>query len=330
MRFDWRLMIVTLLVVLLISLTVFFFYIFKEEPYTPSPSSFRYKYHFVMIARDTDKNFWTKVLYGAETVGKSEGVALEYFDSRSADAKEFERYLEMIILSRVDGILCSVPGSSSFQSLINEAYEKKIPVVALDKETFSNENLSFVGVNSFDLGFKNGVALTNAVKKETKVAVFINLSLADQSYNRYLQGFNQAIKDVKEVEVELIINSKGESISAEEQTQLILKNHPEIQAIVCSDVNDTLGVAKVVIDLNRVSEITIIGSGLTPEIANYIERGVIEGVHAVDPFELGAQGMSTLLRLKQNRSLKERYDMPLFLINRDNVRDFSNNYMIVP
>jgi ribose transport system substrate-binding protein len=282
-----------------------------------------------MITRDTEENFWEKVLFGAETIGKSEGVALEYFGSRSADAKEFERYLEIAVLSRVDGILCSIPSGTSFQHLINEAYEKKIPFVALGKDTLSSNNLSFVGINSYNLGFKSGVALANTVKKETKVAVFINSSLADQSYDRYLYGFKRAIQDAQTIKVELIINSKGESISAEEQTQLLLKNYPEIEAIVCTDANDTLGVAKVVVDLNRVSKTTIIGSGLTSEIANYIELGVIEGVLAMDPFELGVQGMSALLRLKQNKSQKEKYYIPLFFVNKDNVKQFTNNYITV-
>ena len=327
MRIDWRLIIGMLLFILLLSL-VAFFYSFKEEHFVQSPSMNRY--HFVMITRDTEASFWEKVLLGVETIGKSEGVALEYFGTRSADPKEFEQYLEMAILSRVDGILCFIPSGTSFQHLINEAYEKKIPFVALGKDTLSTNNLSFVGINSYNLGFKSGVALANTVNKETKVAVFINSSLADQSYDRYLDGFREAIEDVKAIKVELIINSKGDSISAEEQTQLLLKNYPEIQAIVCTDANDTLGVAKVVIDLNRVSKTTIIGSGLTLEIANYIERGVIEGVLAMDPFELGVQGMSALLRLKQNKSQKEKYYIPLFFVNKDNVKQFTNNHITRP
>ncbi|MGE5605296.1 MAG: hypothetical protein ACM3YE_06345, partial [Bacteroidota bacterium] len=75
------------------------------------------------------------------------------------------------------------------------------------------------------------------------------------------------------------------------------------------------------------SQITIIGSGLTKEIMNYIKLGVIKGVWANDPYELGFQGVSTLLQLKKGQS-QARYTLPLFLAEAGNVEEIYQNFFV--
>lgn len=295
-----------------------------------------FRYHFVMIGRTTEELYWKQVYTGARNVAELENAAMEYYGTRFLNIKELERYFEMAILSSVDGILISVPNDPTFHSLIYEAAEKKIPLVimATDIETgFNIENLdmsvqkpSFVGINTYDLGLKTGQALVESVTGNCQAAVFINSNFSTASYNRYLQGIQTALQSASHIQIRLILNSKGESISAEEQTQSLLKNHPEIGAIVCSDASDTLGVAKVVVDLNRVTQVAIIGAGLTTEIIPYIKRGVIRGVLTDDPRELGAQAMLALVRLKQGKSIHETYFMQLMLVDARNVDEISRQF----
>lgn len=281
-----------------------------------------YRFHFVMITQATDDGYWNQVHAGARMVADSKNVALEYFESSFLDLKELERFLEMSILSSVDGILISVPKDPNFKALINEAGQKGIPVVALSDESDGAKRVTLVGVNTYDLGFKTGQALKKSVSGNVKIAVLVNSSFSESNYHRYLKGIQDAIRGEAGLQLKLILTSKGSSISAEEQTQTILTYHPEIQVIICSSAGDTLGVAKVVVDLNRVTSITIIGSGLTSEIANYIKRGVIWGVLADDPKELGYQGMSTLICVREGKSIREHYDMPLFLITNHNLATY--------
>jgi ribose transport system substrate-binding protein len=278
-----------------------------------------FRYHFVMIGRTTEEIYWKQVHTGACNVAGLENDALEYYGTRFLNLKELERFFEMAILSSVDGILIAVPNEPTFHSLFHEATAKRIPLVIMATEIESDKKISFVGINTYDLGLQTGQALARSVNGICQVAVLVNSNFSTASYNRYLQGIQTAIQPAPNIKIRLILNSKGESISAEEQTQSLLKNYPEIGAIVCSDVSDTLGVAKVVVDLNRVTQVTIIGTGLTPEIVPYIKRGVIRGVLADDPRELGAQAMLALIRLKQGKAIQETYYLRLILVNAQNV-----------
>lgn len=285
-----------------------------------------FRYHFVMIARTTEEKYWKQVHAGASNLAELENAAIEYYGTRFLNLKELERFFEMAILSSVDGILISVPNEPTFQSLIHEATIKKIPLVIMATDIESGKKNSFVGINPYDLGFQTGQALAQAVNGKCQVAVLVSSNFSKASYSRYLQGIRTAIQSAPQIHIQLILNSKGESISAEEQTQSLLKDYPEIGAIVCSDASDTLGVAKVVVDLNRVTQVAIIGAGLTAEIIPYIKRGVIRGVLADDPRELGVQAMLALVRLKQGKSLQETYYMQLTLVNAQNVDRISRQF----
>jgi ribose transport system substrate-binding protein len=240
------------------------------------------------------------------------------------DLKELERILEMAVLSNVDGIILSVPSDSAINALIQEATQKKIPVVALSNNIDDSNQVSMVGVNTYDLGFKTGHALTEAVSGNVKVAVLVDFNFSAANHQRYLQGINDALRKHPGLQLKLTLTSEGGSISAEEQTQSILTNFPEIQAIICSTASDTLGVSKVVVDLNRVTHVTIIGSGFTAEIANYIKRGVIWGVLTDDPVKLGSQGIWALIKAKKKEIKPENCHIPLFLITRNNINSYLN------
>ena len=316
---------------LFIGLTIFIIRIpnilWNETVSTTHPIDLRnYRYHFVMVVHDTEDSYWQQAKASAIEVSKTEQVALEYYGSRFSNIKELERFLEMAVLSSADGILISIPDQPEFRALINEATLKKIPVLSLSSSIEGDEQISYVGISTYDLGFKSGDALNKAINRHVKVALLINSNFSSISYKNYLKGFQSAIRRFPKISLEMVVNSKGESISAEEQTQQILKNHPEIEAIVCTNPNDTLGVAKVVVDLNQVSQVTIIGSGLTNEIANYIKRGVIWGVLAEDPRELGTQSISALVRLQNSQTFTENYNLPLILVGARNVEKVFNEF----
>ncbi len=324
MKYHWISILLILIVIIVIALiynTTDF--LWKETGLTfHSEDPRNYRFHFVMITRATDEEYWDQAHAGSQRVANYEKVALEIFSPRFLDLKEMERFLEMSILSSVDGIMVSIPNNPSIKSLIHEAIEKNIPVVALSNDVDDVKQVSMVGINTYDLGYKTGNALTKALSGIVKIAVLVDSNFSSTNYQHYLQGIKDALRGYPGLQLKLILTSKGGSISAEEQTQSILTNYPEIQAIICSNASDTLGVSKVVVDLNRVTHVTIIGSGFTNEIANYIKRGVIWGVLTDDPFELGAQGMLTMIRLKEGKALQESYNIPLFLINSSNINSY--------
>lgn len=302
---------------------------FGDNTQSLSPPQTRdYRYHFVLIVQAPEESYWQQVYAGMNPLIQREKIGMEFYGPNLSDQREIQQILEMAILANCDGILLAVPNDPTFQSLITEAAARRIPVVALAYAPDSAA-LSFVGFSAYDLGFQTGKALEKAVSQPTAAALLVNSNFSTINNQQYLAGFKKAIRNNPLVRIGLIVNSKGESIQAEEQTQTIIQNHPEIQAIICSNPSDTLGVAKLVVDLNQVSRMTIIGAGLTSEIAGYIRRGVIQSVLADDPFALGAQGLATLLHFKNGFKGLETYHMPLYWVHSQNIDHYEQKFALL-
>jgi ribose transport system substrate-binding protein len=304
---------------------------FGTDTQSVSPPNNRdYRHHLALIVQASEESYWKQVYQGMGEQIQREKIGMEFYGPNLSDHQEIRRILEMAIMAQIDGILLAIPNAPDFQPLLGEAANRKIPIVALANIPETSKRLSYVGTSAFDLGYKTGQALQQAASGPATVALLVNANFSKASNSQYLKGFQQAIGHHPRLRIGLIVESQGESISAEEQTQTIIKHHPEIQAIVCSNPNDTLGVAKLVVDLNQVSKITIIGAGLTTEIANYLRRQVIWGVWADDPTVLGAQGLSTLMRLIEDPESQETYQMPLYLIQAKNVAYYETKFGLRP
>jgi ribose transport system substrate-binding protein len=302
---------------------------FDTDTQGVSPPEIRdYRFHFILIAQGLEESYWKQISNGMNALLHQEKIGLEFYGPNISDPQELRRILEMGILAGTDGILLAAPYNPSLQPLLAEAAARKIPLVMLANLPEAAPRFSFVGISAYDLGYQTGQALQQAVTEPTTAALLVNFTFSATSNKQYLDGFQKAIRSSPRIRIGLIVNSKGESISAEEQTQNIIKKHPEIRAIICSNPSDTLGVAKLVVDRNQVSRITIIGAGLTSEIVNYIRRQVIWGVLADDPVVLGAQALSTLLRQVNAPAETETYRMPLYLITAHNVDFYRQKFAI--
>ncbi|MGE5604339.1 MAG: substrate-binding domain-containing protein, partial [Bacteroidota bacterium] len=170
--------------------------LWNETITTSHPHNLRnYGYHFAMIVHNTEETYWQQVYSGASDLAQRENVALEYYSSRFLNLKELERFLEMAVLSSVDGLLISIPDKPEFRNLINEADAKGIPVVTFSGSLPGNDRLSEIGISMYVLGYKSGEALHKAVRARVKAAVLINSNFSVVSYNDYLKGFRAAIQD---------------------------------------------------------------------------------------------------------------------------------------
>lgn len=300
---------------------------FGLEPPAPAADAGRSAYHFALITPETDSFYWQSFQNGARQFAGRNAVALETYGPRFINFKEQERYLEFVILAGVDGIITSIPEEPRFLALIEEARERNIPVVTPDSivEPYASD-VTFIGIEPFHLGRKAGEALIQACRRPARIAVLVDPSRSRSTNDRFIAGLAAALRGSQALQVGLVLGSNNGTISAEEQTYNILMNHPEINAIYCANGEDTIGAARVIVDLNRVNAMTVIGSGLTSEIARYIERGVVYGTVSINPYRLGALSVAALLAIKSGKPIPSLTSADLAFITAQNLRRFTREY----
>ena len=281
------------------------------------------KYHFFIILQNSDEPYVKDLEKGLIETANSLNIAIETNYSNGVDDyKDAIKYVNIAIDSKVDGIITHAYNTEEFQKLMDKAKEYKIPVITLDADLSNSKGSAYVGTNGFETGSKAGQLVAEALNGKANVAIILESSEGNSNGNLKLDGFNNRIKNYKDIKVETVEISDNGILGANDVTQEILNNHPNVNAIVCTSSKDAIGAAQLVVDFNRVGDITIIGYDSTPEILSYIQKGVIYGTIVPGAYKIGSDSIRTLVSLKENGRVSAYIHTDSIVITKANLSQY--------
>ncbi|MCX8131791.1 MAG: substrate-binding domain-containing protein [Clostridia bacterium] len=286
------------------------------------------QYHFAVIAQNTDDSFWQSIRSGAFEAAKEFNVAVEFNGPRFTNIAEELQYLDIAIASRVDGIITHVLDEEQFQPLIDKAEKLNIPVVTIENDAKNSKRVSYVGTSGFRLGVEGGRLVVKSRTNSARIAVILNSYENDGEnvmQNLRIAGLKDVIKSYPDIKIRTVQTCKPGIFSAEEITKNILNNFPDVDTILCTNSKDTLGVAQVIVDLNKLGDIVIIGYGNTPEILRYVENKVIYGTVASNPEKMGYESIKALYEVKKNNRTSSYIDTGVNAITAQNVGEYTES-----
>lgn len=315
---------IILILMSLIAVLSIFLYKFQqiEEPVLAGKPS----YHFYLVAQNSVDPFWKEAQKGAEDAAKYYNVAVEFNAPKFNNLDEELEFLDIAVLSKVDGIITHVSYDGDFNTLINEAYENKIPVVTIENDLKDSKRKSFVGANSFILGEEAGKLMKLATGGKANIAVIMSNDVGKDtaSQNLKLNGFLGVINSIPGMKVSKVYTSQLGALSAEEITQSIINGGEGINALYITDSVDTIGAAQVVVDFNKVGEIAIVGYGDTPDILRYVDKGIIYGTVMSDPYKMGYESIKAMMEIKKNNDVSTFIDTGVNIITKSNVKEYED------
>ena len=94
------------------------------------------------------------------------------------------------------------------------------------------------------------------------------------------------------------------------------RDHPALNAILCSSARDTVGAAQVLIDLNKVGKVIIVGADETQDIRRYIDKGVVTASIVRDSKRIGEEAVKAFSLIKSGGSPPRPEETGLFIIKR--------------
>lgn len=300
--------------------------IFSDKSDVLSENVTKLDYHFVLIAQNTDDPFWQSVKNGAFKAAKEFNVAVEFNGPKLNNIIDELQYLDIAIASKVDGIATHVLDEEKFTPIINKAVAMKIPVITVEADAKKSERTAFIGTNNFQLGVEGGKLLAKGTNGKAQVAVVLNSYGNDTgniTQNLRISGIRDAIKGFGNgIEIKTIRTSQMGILSAGEVTNEIINEFPNVNAIVCTSTEDTIGAAQVIVDLNKVGNITIIGYGDLPEILRYVEKGVIYGTVVSNPTDMGYQSIKSLVEIKMKNATSAYVDTGVQGVSQENIKEY--------
>ena len=291
----------------------------------------KYKYHFVLIVDNGETPFWQDVFASTKKEAEKNGVLLELWGNNQAENYSVADFMEMGIAARVDGIILEYTGQRQLESKIALAKEAGIPVVTVLKDATNSGRISYVGVNSYQLGQEYGrkiEGLLNKDEEQARVMILTHDNSADSSQSQIYNQINNILVTSEQsphiIMEERKINITG-NFDVEETVWNIFQSQegpPDI--FVCMDETDTEAVYQAMIDFNMVGEVQVIGYYYSDQILEAIEKGIVPTTLIIDTEQIGKYSIQALMEYLKEGRANSFYSVDLQFVDQSNVKEYLN------
>jgi ribose transport system substrate-binding protein len=261
------------------------------------------RFHLIVIVPDTDDSFYEGLLEGVSQGALGAAAAAQVFRYPLQSPQEAERYFEIALRSKVDGLIMYTPRSESGSALsaghAEMAARNGVVFVPVGTDAPPGEKGPFIGSGSLLQGFEGGKLIGQRLGGYARIGVIIPASGMGAAESEPLyRGLAAALKTFPGAEVAAVAEVQPGILSGEAVAESMLRDHPGLNAILCSSARDTVGAAQVIIDLNKVGRVLIVGADETQDIRRYIDKGVVAASIVRDSKRIGEEAVKAFARIK--------------------------------
>lgn len=269
----------------------------------------------ICVYSGTSDYYKTLLEKGLQNAAKENNIWLQFVNLKSYETEKHCTELDKAIASKVDGIITNVPDDSMIEPLIDKAYSKNIPVILIENDLPNSKRISFIGTNGYAFGSSAAKLLLKASEK-AEAAIFKNTAI--DKYDLKNLGFRDALPG--DIKTEMFIADKYSVMEYTTLAQTIF-NTSGINSFFCPDSESTIGVARAVIEFNKTNS-TVIGSGDSEEILQYIKNGLIYASQVEDWFSIGYLSVTTMLESIQGENISETVNPEIIVITKYTIDKF--------
>jgi simple sugar transport system substrate-binding protein len=122
-------------------------------------------HHFVMVNHVTTNSFFTATIYGCQDACALTGSSFQWTGSTDSIVNQMVSAFNSAIAANADGIGCCLIDNTAFNTPVDTALSKGIPVIAYNAdvaEGTKNNRMAYIGQNNLTAGAAVGEAILNA------------------------------------------------------------------------------------------------------------------------------------------------------------------------
>ncbi|MBN1649105.1 MAG: substrate-binding domain-containing protein [Spirochaetales bacterium] len=272
--------------------------------------------HFAFFLPAVGYSFFQNLKQGALETAESLNCAISFFDIDSNPTS-----LEMAPYMGVNGVAVYIyKDDNNIRESMSRLVSAGIPVVQIENDVLTSPQSFFIGTNSFDSGKAIG-RLASKLDNRSIRAVII--------YSDKNPGF-MSDANLLELGIKTILGDRLKALTpkrtshnpldAERLAYELIQQKADIDLVIFTDPNDTLVAVQALIDMNMVGQVQIIGFGEDKEIREYIDKGIILGSVARNPYQIGLNAVIALQEINENGFTSAYVDTGVSIIGSEDVQ----------
>lgn len=256
--------------------------------------------------------WWDAVALGMEEAQRQyldKGIVItyEYMAPEAASAENQTRKLKVAQKKGYDVIGVDVADEKIISPLLDEMVESGTKVMTFSSSDAAEgcKRLAYVG-NTHN--YQDGVDLTEALCKKLgykgKVAILVG-NIGAPCHEDRARGAKDTIAKYSDMEIVATEYDMDSANLAHDLTLRILKDHPELDGIVCCNMSNPVGAARAVTETE--SDAVIVGMDHDEEALHYLDEGVIYCLGVQDCYSIGFDTIQTAVKIADGNKAGELF-----------------------
>lgn len=290
----------------------------KEEPQDVVETE---TYTFGFSCLTMDNPYFIELEASLRRNVEAQGNEMITKDAKS-DAELQNQQIEELIAEGIDAIFLAPVDWITIESSLDRLNEEGIKIINLDTQVQTFDKVdAYVGSDNSNAGKLCGKDLLTRLPEGGKIIIVECPNR--NSINERIKGFEKTI--AKEgFEVVARIDAKGDLDVALPEVEEVLKNNPDVVAIMCGNDPTALG-ALVAANSVGANNLIIYGIDGSPEVKEEIakEGSLIVATVAQSTEQIGEQAATVALQMMNDEKYEEVIYIDTYIINKENITEFS-------
>jgi ribose transport system substrate-binding protein len=226
--------------------------------------------------------------------------------------------VEQMIAQGVNAIVIAPADSRALVPVLAKALGQKIVVVNIDNKldeptlTQAGIDIPFVGPDNRAGARAVGAALAAQLPKGAKVAILEGIPTAFNAQQRR-RGFEDAMRDAG-LPVVAVQSANWEQDQANTVAAAMLREHPDLRALLASNDNMALGAAAAVKQAGKVGQVAIAGFDNIVAVRQLLDEGRIQVTADQHADRLAVFGIEYALRILRGETTPADLQTPVDLV----------------
>jgi ribose transport system substrate-binding protein len=302
------------------------------EDKTPAPASTTSAgtapgaFTIAVIPKGTTHEFWQSIRAGAERAGRETGATIIWRgplreDDRDSQVSEVEGFISR----GVSGIVIAPLDEAALVQPINDAINKKIPVVIFDSGLKADTYVSFVATDNLQGGRLGGERLAQSLNGKGKV-ILLRYAEGHDSTGKREQGFLDAMKASPGIEVVSSNQYGGADVeSAYKKAESLLSSYKKpdgslgIDGIFTPNESSSFAMMRVLQDNGWAGKVKFVGFDASPNLVKGLRDGAIDGLVVQNPVNMGYLAVKTMVAHLKGQPVEKRIDTGVHVATKDNM-----------
>jgi ribose transport system substrate-binding protein len=279
-----------------------------------------------VIPKGTTHVFWQSIRAGAEQAGKELGATIIWRgplreDDRDSQVSEVEGFVSR----GVSGIVLAPLDEAALVQPVNEAVNRKIPVVIFDSGLKGDNYVSFVATDNLKGGKMGGERLAQSLNGKGKV-ILLRYAEGHDSTGKREQGFLDAMKANPAIEVVSSNQYGGADVEgAYKKAESLLSTYKKpdgslgIDGIFTPNESVSFAMLRVLQDNGWAGKVKFVGFDASPNLVKGLRDGGIDGLVVQDPVRMGYVAVTTMVSHLKGQPVDKRIDTGVHVATKANM-----------